>query len=74
LQGITFIIAPLLALIKDQVEHLQGLGINVVNLSNVGWLENPEQCQKDDIPSIAFITPKKLQISSQLMHYITELY
>lgn len=74
-KGVTVVVSPLLALMKDQVHALIEKNVNV-------FLWNSEASRDDAIhrmrtgpkPSLMYITPEKLKESNAAQRILTELY
>src|ERR1700689_4000923 len=65
LEGTTVVVSPLIALMKDQLDTLRGLGINGVVALNSTLSEDQELRTRELIASgavrIAYTTPEKLE-------------
>eukprot|EP00938_MAST-03A_sp_MAST-3A-sp1_P002907 g2907.t1 len=67
LPGLTVVVSPLIALIQDQVQQLQGLGIPAADAKHN--LHQVISCVK-----LLYVTPEKISYSSYLIRRLDELY
>lgn len=73
--GVTVVVSPLLALMKDQVHALEEKGINVFHWnSEVSWEETMQRMRADVKPSLLYITPEKLKENNTAQNIMGELY
>ncbi|TFK55354.1 ATP-dependent DNA helicase [Heliocybe sulcata] len=77
-RGVTVVLSPLLALMRDQEQSLLSKGIDVVNLSSDQSDEaNSDAWKKVSSrkkPSIMYVTPEKLESSGRLRNALANLY
>ena len=63
-KGVTIVISPLIALMKDQVDNLNSIGINAKYINSAQSLENidetMEQCRNGNI-KLLYIAPERLE-------------
>ena len=63
-KGVTLVISPLIALMKDQVDNLNSIGVNAKYINSTQSLENideiMEQCRKGNI-KLLYIAPERLE-------------
>ncbi|KAJ3517802.1 hypothetical protein NLJ89_g284 [Agrocybe chaxingu] len=73
-RGVTIVVSPLVALMKDQVEGLNAKGIDAL-LSNAETVGNDWQCLvvSSRKPSLWYITPEKLRDSNKVNEILTIL-
>ena len=67
LPGLTVVVSPLIALIQDQVQQLQGLGIPAADAKHN--LHQVISCVK-----LLYVTPEKISYSSYLIRRLDEMY
>ena len=74
-KGVTVVISPLLALMKDQVYALTEKNINVFLWnSEASWDEAMHRMRAGTKPSLMYITPEKLRESNAAQGILMELY
>ncbi|KZT20245.1 ATP-dependent DNA helicase [Neolentinus lepideus HHB14362 ss-1] len=77
-RGVTVVISPLLALMRDQEQSLLSKGIDVVNFSS----DQSDEANSDswaklngrNKPSIMYVTPEKLESSSKMKNTLQRVY
>jgi hypothetical protein len=67
LPGLTVVVSPLIALIQDQVQQLQGLGISAADAK-----QNLHQAISS--VKLLYVTPEKISYSSYLIRRLDEMY
>ena len=74
-KGVTVVVSPLLALMKDQVHTLMKRNINVFLWnSEASWDDALHHIRAGPKPSLMYITPEKLKESSAAQSILAELY
>jgi RecQ family ATP-dependent DNA helicase len=78
-QGVTIVISPLLALVQDQVERLQSLGVHAFALNSDSTAEQRRHFYsdlrtRDPKIKLAYITPEMLNKSSAIRDILKNLY
>lgn len=73
--GVTVVVSPLLALMKDQVHALQEKNVDVFLWnSEASWEEAMQRMRVGPKPSLMYITPEKLKESNAAQNILMELY
>lgn len=74
-KGVTVVVSPLLALMKDQVHALQKKNVDVFLWnSEASWDEAMQRMRIGPKPSLMYITPEKLKESNTAQNVLAELY
>lgn len=74
-KGVTVVVSPLLALMKDQVHALQEKDVDVFLWnSEASWDEAMQRMRIGPKPSLMYITPEKLKESNTAQNVLAELY
>jgi len=74
-KGVTVVVSPLLALMKDQVHALTEKNVNVFLWnSEASWDEAVHRMRTGPKPSLMYITPEKLKESNAAQSILAELY
>ncbi|RDB21517.1 ATP-dependent DNA helicase hus2/rqh1 [Hypsizygus marmoreus] len=74
-QGVTVVVSPLLALMKDQVHSLQEKSVDVFLWnSEASWEEANHRMRGVKKPNLLYITPEKLKENNTAQNILGELY
>jgi hypothetical protein len=74
-KGVTVVVSPLLALMKDQVHALVEKNVNVFLWnSEASWDEAMHRLRSGPKPRLMYITPEKLKESNAAQNILAELY
>lgn len=73
--GVTVVVSPLLALMKDQVDALRAKNIDVFLWNGDTALDDVSaRLNSDTRPKLMYVTPEKLKESAQTKRYMSMLY
>jgi superfamily II DNA helicase RecQ len=74
-KGVTVVVSPLLALMKDQVHALKERNVDVFLWnSEASWEEAMQRMRSGPKPSLMYITPEKLKENNAAQNILGELY
>ena len=75
--GVTLVVSPLLALLEDQVEGLQKLGIAACSITSIldkGEARDTLNAVAENVYRLVYVTPERLVKSKTLMTKLEKLY
>ena len=77
--NVTLVISPLLALITDQVNHLQALNVKAASLTSLSTREEFNETLRlldrpETSPALLYVTPERIAKSKRLISKLDKLY